>query len=303
MKRDLLSPELDARPSTWKHDDLAHDLASHLRGASDRLVWTDMQLGPSGSPRPDVYTVPCTYSRFVPVAYEVKISVADFRRDITAGKWSSYLKFAAGVIFCVPAGLIRKEDVPTGCGLMIRSDKIWRTVKGPTLKPVDNLPRDAWMKLLMDGVSRIRNDADDRIRAQLTNEWRVEQRIRERLGDVVADAVQAHTGASRALEYATDRLRTAAAEADTEYRRIVDGARDRAKRDSETIDAGRRELAGALGLSADAAPYEIAGAAREAARRLDADAELQRLRKQLGTIQQALQVASAQWPAIAQGAA
>jgi hypothetical protein len=236
----------------------------------------------------------------MPVAYEVKISVADFRRDVTAGKWSSYLKFAAGVIFCVPAGLIKKEDVPTGCGLMIRSESVWRTVKGPTLNAVGNLPRDAWMKLVIDGVSRIHNDAHDRMRAQLTNEWRVEQRIRERLGDLVADAVQAHTGASRSLEYATDRLRTAAAEADTEDRRIVDGARDRAKRDSETIDEGRRELTEVLGLPADAAPYQIAGAAREAARRLDGDAEIKRLRKQLAVIQQAFEVASAQWPAITQ---
>ncbi|WP_155772611.1 hypothetical protein [Burkholderia vietnamiensis] len=30
----------------WNHDDLAGDLAAHLRGASDRLVWTDMQLEP-----------------------------------------------------------------------------------------------------------------------------------------------------------------------------------------------------------------------------------------------------------------
>ena len=32
---------------TWRHDELADDLAAHLRGGTDRMVWTDMQLGPS----------------------------------------------------------------------------------------------------------------------------------------------------------------------------------------------------------------------------------------------------------------
>jgi hypothetical protein len=289
--------------TSWKHDELALDLAAHLRGASDRLVWTDMQLGPAGSPRPDVYTVPCSYSRFMPVAYEVKISVADFRRDITAGKWSSYLKFAAGVIFCVPAGLIKKEDVPSGCGLMIRSENVWRTVKGPTLKAVDNLPRDAWMKLVIDGVARIRNDADQRMRAQMTNEWRVEQRIRQRLGDVVADAVQAHTGASRSLEYSTDRLKKAAVEADAEYQKIIGGARERAKRESAVVDSARLELARVLGLPEDADPYTIANRAHELARRLDGDSELERLRQQVKQIRRALDEAEKPLPSIARVAA
>lgn len=59
-----------AKFGDWAHDDLAHDLASYLRGMTDRRVWVDMQLGPSGSPRPDVYTIPCSFTRFTPLAYE-----------------------------------------------------------------------------------------------------------------------------------------------------------------------------------------------------------------------------------------
>lgn len=32
------------------HNELAEDLAQHLRGGTGRMVWTDTQLGPSGSP-------------------------------------------------------------------------------------------------------------------------------------------------------------------------------------------------------------------------------------------------------------
>ena len=67
--------------SDWQHDQLAEDLAAHLK-APDRMVWLNMQLGPRGSPRPDVYTIYKSYVRPQPTAYEVKISREDFRSDI-----------------------------------------------------------------------------------------------------------------------------------------------------------------------------------------------------------------------------
>jgi hypothetical protein len=33
----------------WGHNDLARDLAEHLRQNTARMVWEDMQLGPSGT--------------------------------------------------------------------------------------------------------------------------------------------------------------------------------------------------------------------------------------------------------------
>ena len=86
----------------WQHNDLMHDLAEHLRSNSDRMVWTDMQLGPVGSPRPDVFTVNKSYTQPRPLSYEIKISRADFRSDVTSGKWQKYLDYSAGVIFAPP---------------------------------------------------------------------------------------------------------------------------------------------------------------------------------------------------------
>lgn len=57
-----------------------------------RIVWKDMQLGPSGTARPDVYALPCSFSKFCPVVYEIKISVSDFRADVTAGKFTKYFE-------------------------------------------------------------------------------------------------------------------------------------------------------------------------------------------------------------------
>ncbi len=283
----------------WTHNDLAKDLAAHLRGASDRLVWTDMQLGPAGSPRPDVYTVPCSFARFQPVAYECKISVADFRRDVTAGKWTSYLRFAAGVIFAAPAGLLKKEDIPAGCGLIVRGPDGWRSLKGPTLKNMENLPRDAWIKLIIDGMARLADQNHEQLRAGLCNEWTLEKKLRARLGDVVADAVRDQLHAERRLKTATERLENLAEEAENERRLILDRAKEHAQRDAAQVDAARIELARVLGLPASAGAWEIASACKQAARRLSTDPEIRRLRQQLERIQAAIESAAEPLPHIA----
>lgn len=288
---------------TWAHDDLAKDLAGHLRGASDRLVWTDMQLGPAGSPRPYVYTVPCSFARFQPVAYECKISIADFRRDVTSGKWASYLRFAAGVIFAAPAGLLKKEDIPAGCGLIVRGPDGWRSLKGPTLKNVDNLPRDAWIKLIIDGMARLADQGREQLRAGLCNEWALEKKLRARLGDVVADAVRDQLHAERRLKTATERLENLAEEAEKERRLILDRAKRHAERDAAQIDSARIELARALGLQPSTGAWEIASACKEAARRLSTDAEVKRLRQLIERIQIAIGTAAKPLPHIAQEAA
>ncbi|HEF4837334.1 TPA: hypothetical protein SAO52_002054 [Burkholderia vietnamiensis] len=285
---------------TWAHDDLAQDLAAHLRGASDRLVWTDMQLGPAGSPRPDAYTVPCSFARFQPVAYECKISVADFRRDVTAGKWTSYLRFAAGVIFAAPAGLLKKEDIPAGCGLIVRGPDGWRSLKRPTLKNMENLPRDAWIKLIIDGMARLADQNHEQLRAGLCNEWMLEKKLRARLGNIVADAVRDQLHAERRLKTATERLENLAEEAENERRLILDRAKEHAPRHAAQIDSARIELARALGLPASAGAWEIASACKQAVRRVCTDSEVKRLRQQLERIQVALESAAEPLPHIAQ---
>ena len=135
--------------TTWTHDDLARDLAMHVL-STKRLVWCDMQLGPAGSPRPDVYALDKSFAHPRAITYECKVSVADFRADVTAGKWQSYLPFSSGVYFAAPAGLLRKEDVPKECGLIVRGDEGWRTLRAPTLQTF-KMTQNVCLKLLIDG--------------------------------------------------------------------------------------------------------------------------------------------------------
>lgn len=282
----------------WKHNALADDLAEHLRSTSDRMVWTDMQLGPSGSPRPDCYSIAKSYARFVPLAYECKVSVSDFRADVTVGKWQSYLKFAAGVIFAVPQGLIQKADVPPGCGLMVRGESGWRAVKGPTLGRFETLPRDAWMKLLIDGVRRHHNDDGKR--------WFYERRaadaIEKKYGKDLAVALSDRDGALSTLRYQQARAQEAEREARDHRERILKVAHESAERDARRLHESTADLCKALGLPADAAVSQIVVAARVAAERLDRDEEISRLRRIVDNVQIAIEKATRPMPSIARAA-
>jgi hypothetical protein len=181
----------------WGHDALAADLAQYLR-SDKRMVWTDMQLGPSGSPRPDVYTLEKSYSRPLPTAYECKISRSDLRSDTTSGKWQKYLQFAGAVIFAVPDGLCTPADIPASCGLIVRKDAVWRHVRKAT-RSASSLPMDACMKLLIDGVNRtVGRNLPTPHRADL---WRENAAIRQKFGEAVERTARDIT---RAQTEATD---------------------------------------------------------------------------------------------------
>ncbi len=226
----------------WTHNDLANDLAEHIRQstAANRMVWTDMQLGPSGSPRPDVYTIERSYARFRPIVYECKISASDYRSDITSGKWMKYLEYASAVIFAAPAGLISRNDLPARTGLIQRHESVWRMAKAPTMQAADTLSRDAWLKLLISGIDR----ANQGIRVRQRNEWATVEKLRIKHGDEVANILRD----SILARYRID-------DAEKEIERRLAQAADRARRvmieesvDSRLLKREIAEIAEALGL-------------------------------------------------------
>lgn len=275
-----------AEQKKWGHDELAHDLAQSLRGNPEHIVWEDMQMGPSGSIRPDVYLLKKRYSTFAPVTYEVKVSVSDFRSDVTSGKWQGYLGFSSAVIFAVPAGLVSKEDVPAGCGLIVRHEEVWRMVKKPTMQLVETLPRESWLKLVIDGVDRAVKQRDE-ARCRNANQWMAQAELRKKLGDdigeLVARALQSRDSVERAILSAKEQRE----EIDKGTHRELQWAKERMERESARLTGELAALADALGLPEGSGAHELAGAVRNAAQRLRADSEVQRLRNLFEKIEQA----------------
>lgn len=237
------------------HDDLAASLAGYLRGP-DRMVWCDIQLGPSGSPRPDVYTICKSFVRPTPMAYECKASVADFRADVTTGKWQSYLAFACGVVFACEAGLLAKSDVPEHCGLIELRGERWRYAKRPTLRPVE-VPARAWLKLLIDGVER---EGGATTRRRAWSSMGTVDAVRKRHGEHVALAVRNLMAADDVVKDAERQARYAVETAQHRAKQITEEA-------TEKMAPLRAELCRVLGLSVDATEWVM----RRAVGRLQAD--------------------------------
>ena len=280
----------------WKHDDLAADLAQHLL-SDKRMVWTDMQLGPSGSARPDVFTLERSYSRPLPTAYECKISRSDLRSDTTSGKWQKYLQFAGAVIFAVPEGLCTPADIPTGCGLIVRKNKVWRNVRKATLQQV-SLPMDACMKLLIDGVQRtVERALPSPRKMQL---WTEHEAVRKKFGDAVARAARDIVAAqSEATSYEEQRKEIwARIDCETAARR--EALINQAKAEAAQYEQAKRDLMEWLGLETAASVFAIRRRISELQAECNADTRVAKVETALSRALASARLAVSQLEALSQ---
>jgi hypothetical protein len=262
---------------TVSHDALMNLLAAHLRSNTDRMVWCDMQLGPMHSPRPDVWTLNKSYTSPRPLAYEVKVTKADFQRDVSAGKWQSYLAYSCAVIFAVPLGLITKADLPKGCGLMTWNGECWHTAKAPTLNPTPTFSHDLMMKLLIDGVRR----EAAVYRTESRSAWKAADAFAKKFGSAAARAISEEIDFDQRLEQVQKRFSDAQQKAKDTY----DADR---KRTEETVSAAQIELCKAIGIPETSHGWEIRSRVMKLARAVNQDEEVNELRRQLAAIRQAL---------------
>ena len=247
------------------HDQLQENLACHLRAGTDRMVWTNTQLGPSGSPRPDVFTVNKSFSRFRTDCYEIKVSVSDLRHDVTSGKWQSYRKFGHAVWFAFPRGMASLDLVPKECGVILLGET-WRAARKPVAQVLDTLPRDAWLKLLMcEGP-----EGGKEPRPRHMDEWRAAQLAGKKWGKELAELFEARGAARRQYEYATERLAKSAAEIEQDVQRRKKLAEEALRRDMGALDAAVVKLAEALGLTGDVSIYNVTSAVNQLRHKLGA---------------------------------
>jgi hypothetical protein len=261
------------------HDELAADLAAHCR-ATYSMVWTDMQLGASGSPRPDVYVLPPSYARFDPVAYEVKVSIADARSDWKSGKWQNYYAFATRVYMAAPTGLVKREDLPPGLGLIVRGEHGWKVTKAPQHRRLEGgtLPHETWVKLLLDGPERLVSQRvrEREMECRRATWWAESERARQLLGRDVATALQDLVDARSRLENARDRERNFAKELRDRMDRELERAEKDARREAHAADDRCRAAARAAGLPESASWYEVFDELRRRQDALDRDQRILR---------------------------
>lgn len=212
--------------------------------------------------------------------------MSDFRADVTAGKYTKYFKYAGGVVFAVPEGLLKKSDIPDGCGLMVRKESGWHTLKGPTMRHIDNLPRDAWIKLLMDGITR--EVERTQIKSRSYGSWFVERNLSKKHGEdvsrLVAQACMAKDRLESEIKFAEERAKTVRQESIDEQKRREDNRR----REEERLTDAQRDLAVLLGVDPDSPRYLLARALESAVTRLTENEEISRMRRIFGSMQREL---------------
>lgn len=273
----------------WGHNELQEDLAAHIRANSDRLAWTNMPMGSVGNCRPDVFAIPKSFANFKPIIYEIKVSVSDFRSDITSGKWQSYLKYACGVIFAVPAGLITKADVPVGCGLIVRNQDSWRMAKSPTMQYLETLPKELWIKLLIDGIER-----QSALLRQSSNfsEYSAREKIKHKYGERIAKLLYDLYRAESNIQFAIIQANNVEKEIEDSRQKKLSKARE----EDSQISQAKSEFCTALGIPTDSTIWTISRKCHELQTRLDESQEIARLKQLFSKLENVINSSKEQAP-------
>jgi len=247
----------------WKHDDLLQDLKSTIEKTGingSRMVWVDIPMGSSGSQRPDLFSLEKSFSKPNPTAYEIKVSRSDFLADVTAGKWTGYLRFASRVIFCVPKDLIKKTEVPDKAGLMIRGANSWRTAKKAIVSG-QKLGFEQMLKLLMytDDLYR------DRARQSDFNFFKIEKKIKKLHGEEISQIISDVTMAKYKIKEAEDRAERIVSRAKSLENDSTRRIEEERERHMFEYNAAINQVKEALGLKADSGRWETISAIKRIA--------------------------------------
>lgn len=98
--------------------DLTGEIIAALVASQDDAIWASELAFDGGARRCDFWTISANSSAgFQAVAYEVKISRADFKRDHHMKQRQARL-FSDRFYYVAPKGLIRSEELPDWAGLI-----------------------------------------------------------------------------------------------------------------------------------------------------------------------------------------
>ena len=152
---------LGARKNQSGHNRILADLIT-AKEDEDLLVVGDMEIQTKyGISRPDVLTMKKTLNTkyMCPTAFEVKHSRSDFLSDIkNENKRKSYLEIADKLYYVCPENLIKKEEMPEGCGLIYQM----KNGKFKIVKSAKNHKVEINVNLMMKFLLRL-NDVNNSI--------------------------------------------------------------------------------------------------------------------------------------------
>lgn len=137
---------------TWNAKSLSEELAQQ-KDMGTWMTWAQVPLGSvqmSNVGVADVLAVRKSFTNPNFIIYEVKVTRGDFLSDVNQGKYRRYFPDCCQLYFAAPVGVIKKEELPEGTGLIVRGENGWHVIKAAPRrehKPDEQL----LLKLLMRG--------------------------------------------------------------------------------------------------------------------------------------------------------
>lgn len=179
------------------HEALVEDLAVSRQTPFYNVplgsVWKTCQFA-------DVVEVKKSFDHFSLSIFEVKASRADFLADLRAEKWRGYLDCCHRLYFAAPAGLVRREEIPSEAGLIVKGTKGWVFHKSAPKRDVE-VPTEALLALIFLKARKTRRgrslealqDALNKFHTRNIKDYRMttEQLLARKFGKQIAEAWRA----------------------------------------------------------------------------------------------------------------
>jgi hypothetical protein len=167
--------------------DLTGQILEALRKRADERIWASELAFDGGARRCDFWTISANGSEgFQAVAYEIKISRGDFKRDTHAKQRQARL-FSDRFYYVAPTGLIKPDELPDWAGLIefdgealsIKVAAPHRDKDAPTWQLVVSLIRNSGeirrdtdlLRKENARLKRVVGDVKDRLRAKGLQPW------------------------------------------------------------------------------------------------------------------------------------
>lgn len=139
--------ETKSTKKKFTHRELCFDLAEAKGTNFIEVPLGSVWLNKKGLGIADVLTVKPSYNNFLLDVFECKVTRSDLMNDIKTEKYKKYLDHCNRFYYACVDGIVKKEDIPDECGLIVRKDNTWYTAKAAKVRNVD-IPKHTLLSMI-----------------------------------------------------------------------------------------------------------------------------------------------------------
>lgn len=136
--------------------------------------------------------------------FEVKVTRSDFLADVNSGKFRRYLGWVDLFYFATPSGLVKKSEIPEGCGLVVRGENGWSGVRAPRRTKLSEVDRAGSLLALFMNLHGFRQQAT---RSERLARYMKDRSLRSALSEQLREMLREADGKERQYDQAVNLMR------------------------------------------------------------------------------------------------